>query len=234
MCSDPEDPTPSCDGSGGYPPNIPHPNPTPSTGGSGGNGDGDEEEDDLGDELGQDDCTYHLCSDTNLYELGWENFGQAWNIWRNPNAPYGQQFAAGAYMGVWGGMHLGLVVGTIVLTWEALIPGSISCGTSLACQERLILETNAASSYGSKILLQKSLASQAQLGEVGFSGRIIAMGDNIREVPRLVSTYGGQVSDWVKLSSSNFTSIDQVTFEIHWYANQALNLIVDVKTKIIP
>ena len=27
MCSDPEDPTPICDGSGGYPPNIPQPDP---------------------------------------------------------------------------------------------------------------------------------------------------------------------------------------------------------------
>lgn len=42
MCSDPEDPTPSCDGSGGYPPNIPHPKP-PLPGNSGGNGSEDEE-----------------------------------------------------------------------------------------------------------------------------------------------------------------------------------------------
>ena len=49
MCSDPEDPTPSCDGSGGYPPNIPHPNPpAPNNGGGGGDdGNDDDNEDPL-------------------------------------------------------------------------------------------------------------------------------------------------------------------------------------------
>ena len=59
MCSDPDDPTPSCDGSGTPPPTTPLPNP--GGGGNGGEGGGDDDDDDgnnnddvdLADELAQ-------------------------------------------------------------------------------------------------------------------------------------------------------------------------------------
>ncbi len=127
MCSDPEDPTPSCDGS--TPPFTPS---VPNNGGGGG-GNSDEDEGDLEDELGQDDCTYHLCSDANLYEIGWENFGQAWGIWTNPNATYGQQFAAGAYMSFWGGAHICLILCSAVAAVEIMFPGAVSCAMMLHC-----------------------------------------------------------------------------------------------------
>jgi hypothetical protein len=55
-----------------------------------------------GDGLDNDDkdsrgChTYNPCDvETNLYEVGWENFGQAWSIWINPNATTFQRAGAG-------------------------------------------------------------------------------------------------------------------------------------------
>jgi RHS repeat-associated protein/uncharacterized repeat protein (TIGR01451 family) len=86
-----------------------------------------------------DGCTtyhYQLCSDTNLYLLGWENFDQAWSIYWNPNATMLQRFGAGYYMGVWGGAHAGLVVGGTILAWEAIVPGSMSCVMNPACEQK--------------------------------------------------------------------------------------------------
>ena len=89
--------------------------------GGGGNHDNDDDED-IEDELQQDSCTYHLCSeDSNLYELGWQNFGQAWSIYTNPSATYWQRYGAGTYMGAWGGAHIIGVAGLFLLTREAII-----------------------------------------------------------------------------------------------------------------
>ncbi len=73
------------------------------------------------DESEQDSCTYHLCSDTNLYELGWDNFSQAQLIWSNPNATYSQRYLAGIYMNYWGGAHVVGAVGSVLLAWEAVL-----------------------------------------------------------------------------------------------------------------
>ena len=92
--------------------------------GNSGNGN-DNEDEDLEDDLEQDSCTYHLCSDDgNLYELGWENFGHAWSIYINQNANYGQRFGAGAYMGAWGGMH---VAGAVGLAGLACVASGWAC-----------------------------------------------------------------------------------------------------------
>ena len=103
-------------------------------GGSGGQG-GDSidrlNEDEGGEGNDQRCHTYHPCDvETNLYEIGWENFGQAWEIINNPNATYGQQWWAARYMEVWGGAHLALVAGTIIITRH----GIIMIGTQLATQ----------------------------------------------------------------------------------------------------
>jgi hypothetical protein len=112
------------------------------SGGGGGNNDDDEGGGDitLEEELKQQKCSsYHLCSDDgNLYELGWKNFGQAWSIWKNPNASYGMRWLAGTYMGAWGGMHLAGAAGGTILLWEAFVPGSMSCIGNPACQEKAI------------------------------------------------------------------------------------------------
>jgi len=78
------------------------------------------------DNAGRGPCTYHLCSNTNLYQLGWENSSQAWSIWTNPNATYGQRFGAGTYMSFWGGAHAAGAVGAAGLACVAAGPGCVT------------------------------------------------------------------------------------------------------------
>lgn len=66
--------------------------------------------------------TYHPCEvETNLYEIGWQNFGQAWSIYWNPNASFLQRTGSGYYMGVWGGAHIVGAVGSGILVREGII-----------------------------------------------------------------------------------------------------------------
>ncbi len=51
--------------------------------------------------------------------------------------------------------------------------------------------------------------------------RIIAKGKRIREVERLVESYGGQKSGWVKKSSPSITLNNRI-YEYHWYEHQGL------------
>lgn len=46
--------------------------------------------------------------------------------------------------------------------------------------------------------------------------RVIAKGNRIRDVRRLVDTYGGKPSQWVKKSSPRF-EIGGHWYEYHWY-----------------
>lgn len=46
--------------------------------------------------------------------------------------------------------------------------------------------------------------------------RVIAKGNRIRDVKRLVDTYGGRKSKWVKKSSPRF-EIGKNQYEYHWY-----------------
>jgi len=94
------------------------------------------------DNAGRGPGTYHLCSNTNLYQLGWENSSQAWSIWTNPNASYGQRFGAGAYLGAWGGAHAAGVIGAAGLVCAATGPGCVAAvegalgigtGANVAC-----------------------------------------------------------------------------------------------------
>ncbi len=60
------------------------------------------------------------------------------------------------------------------------------------------------------------------------NGHSISIGD----VARLVSSYGGSIGDWSKISSSAFEFSDGVSMEVHAYANQVLNLVVEYKAKL--
>ena len=46
--------------------------------------------------------------------------------------------------------------------------------------------------------------------------RVIAKGKRIRNVRRLVETYGGRPSQWVKKSGPTF-EIGGLVYEYHWY-----------------
>jgi hypothetical protein len=77
------------------------------------------------------------------------------------------------------------------------------------------------------VKLAKQLASESQLAEAGLT---IVKPGALRDAARLTKQYGGQITDWVKKTSSSYT-INGTTFEIHWYENISTGLRVEQKTK---
>ena len=61
--------------------------------------------------------------------------------------------------------------------------------------------------------------------------RIIAKGNRIRDVDRLVARYGGSPSNWMKKSSPSFEIAGQ-RFEYHWYKHPGIGK-VELKRKQI-
>ncbi|HZZ27463.1 MAG TPA: hypothetical protein VFE46_05595 [Pirellulales bacterium] len=51
--------------------------------------------------------------------------------------------------------------------------------------------------------------------------RVIAKGNRIRDVRRLVRQYGGRPAQWIKKSSPRF-SMGHRTYEFHWYEHPGL------------
>ena len=54
--------------------------------------------------------------------------------------------------------------------------------------------------------------------------RVIAKGNRIRDVQRLVNTYGGRRSKWVKKSSRPF-AIGNHHYEYHWYEHPGIGRV---------
>jgi hypothetical protein len=54
--------------------------------------------------------------------------------------------------------------------------------------------------------------------------RVIAKGNRIRDVQRLVATYGGKRSRWVKKSSPCF-EIGRHQYEYHWYEHPGIGRV---------
>ena len=48
--------------------------------------------------------------------------------------------------------------------------------------------------------------------------RVIARGRGIRDVARLIATYGGIASGWIKKSTQRLRD-EHGMFEVHWYAD---------------
>ena len=59
--------------------------------------------------------------------------------------------------------------------------------------------------------------------------RVVAKGERIRDVRRLVARYGGRTSKWVKKSSPRFEMAGE-HFEYHWYEHPGIGK-VEVKRK---
>lgn len=59
--------------------------------------------------------------------------------------------------------------------------------------------------------------------------RVIAKGRHIRDGPRLVATYGGRLSRWVKKSGPRF-ELGGREYEYHWYEHAGIGR-VEVKRK---
>ncbi len=54
--------------------------------------------------------------------------------------------------------------------------------------------------------------------------RIIAKGNRIRSVQRLIDVYGGRISKWVKKSSPPFL-IGEDQYEYHWYEHPGIGRV---------
>lgn len=85
--------------------------------------------------------------------------------------------------------------------------------------------------------LNKSLASQQQLSQL-ISGNGINIAGNgtsvtLRDSARLVSEYGGQASDWSKVSSSSYIAADGSKIEIHAYRNAVTGRVVEPKSIVL-
>jgi hypothetical protein len=59
--------------------------------------------------------------------------------------------------------------------------------------------------------------------------RVIAKGNRIRDLPRLIASYGGNPSKWTKRSGPLF-EIGGMLFEYHWYEHPDVGR-VEVKRK---
>jgi RHS repeat-associated protein len=83
--------------------------------------------------------------------------------------------------------------------------------------------------------LNKSLASEAQMGETGTAIMGGDTGVPLKQADRLASQYGGEPGDWQKMTSSNYKAADGSMVETHWYQNDAINSgKVEIKSKIDP
>lgn len=55
----------------------------------------------------------------------------------------------------------------------------------------------------------------------------------LRDAPRLAAIYGGQASDWSKVSSKIYQATDGSKFEIHAYRNMVTGKLVEAKTILV-
>ena len=85
-------------------------------------------------------------------------------------------------------------------------------------------------------LLEKGLASEAGVAQVlagkgaAFAGA--GTGQGIKDLPRLISEYGGSASEWQKVTSKAFTARDGSIIETHAYQNVKTGKIVELKSKL--
>jgi RHS repeat-associated protein len=82
------------------------------------------------------------------------------------------------------------------------------------------------------IKLKKSLASRQQLGE---AGEVIAGGNSgkeFRDAQKMAEKYGGEATNYVKKSSSNYEAPDGTKMETHWVENTKTGQRYEEKTKI--
>ncbi|HBG95682.1 MAG TPA: hypothetical protein DDY14_10275 [Chromatiaceae bacterium] len=67
--------------------------------------------------------------------------------------------------------------------------------------------------------------------ELAAQSRVIAKGERIRDVQRLVDQYGGRRSKWAKKSSPAFES-DGHLYEFHWYEHYGIGRL-ETKLKLV-
>lgn len=137
---------------------------------------------------------------------------------------------------------LGLATG--VVTGGAGVAALASGGTSLMSLGAIVPHVTSggtATSFGYQ-MLKDSYRNLELVGEAlsGIGQRVIASGTGIHEVQRLVSQYGGQASDWVKLSTRGLSPSSMQIYaqtigrgapvQIHYYKNVATGQVVELKS----
>jgi hypothetical protein len=88
-----------------------------------------------------------------------------------------------------------------------------------------------AQSAANAVRLEKQLASQAQMGEVGQVMAGAGSRTVFRDAQRIAQQFGGNAADWVKKTSSSHLSRDGTRFETHWVENIRTGQRVEFKTK---
>ena len=82
-------------------------------------------------------------------------------------------------------------------------------------------------------LLKRQLASEEQMA--GSGSAIIGAGTSrvLRDAPRLARQYGGEASDWAKMTSGRYRDGGGIydLFETHWYENVRTGAGYEFKTK---
>ncbi len=68
-------------------------------------------------------------------------------------------------------------------------------------------------------------------GDLVAQSRVIARGERIRDVQRLIDQYGGRRSKWLKKSSPAF-ELGKKMCEYHWYEHQEIGR-VEIKMKVL-
>jgi RHS repeat-associated protein len=136
------------------------------------------------------------------------------------------------------GEAIGVAVGTVGM---ALIPGAGEAGEAAEGASDLakIGELGeAAGDSGSLLDLNKSLASQEQMGQLAAGeGTPIAgagTGTALRDADRLAAQYGGEAGDWQKVASGNYNpgGAKGGGFETHAYQNSKTGQVVEMKSKM--
>jgi RHS repeat-associated protein len=136
----------------------------------------------------------------------------------------------------------GTAIGTVVGTGLMLaIPGAGEAGEAADAASdlsKLGELGEAAGDSGSLLDLNKSLASQEQMGELAAGkGTPIAgagTGTALRDADRLAAQYGGQPGDWQKVASGNYNpgGAKGGGFETHAYQNSKTGQVVEMKSKM--
>jgi hypothetical protein len=80
--------------------------------------------------------------------------------------------------------------------------------------------------------LGQQLASEAQMGEAGITVAGGGTNSAFRGAQRVADEFGGSAADWVKKSSSSYTSKNGSQFETHWVENVKTGQRVEFKTKL--
>ncbi len=87
-----------------------------------------------------------------------------------------------------------------------------------------------ASFIGSKVWRRCTILSLSP--RMISQSRVIAKGLRIRDVQRLVTTYGGRSSQWAKKSSPRLED-EEGPFEIHWYEHPGIGRVELKKKQVI-